>query len=454
MPAGFARPSTICSGGPDARQVNGTAGESVSCRPVTQPTDAKTVIHPAPDAARAPPAPSAWRPLRHRTFAVLWGATLLSNIGTWMHDMGAGWLMTSLDPSPVMVALVQAATTLPVFLFSLPAGALADIVDRRRMLLAVQAAMLVLAATLGLIVLGGAVTPALLLAFTFALGTCTAATSPAWNAIVPRLVPHEDFPSAVALNAVSINISRTIGPAIGGALITAFGLAWPFLVNAVSFCAVLAALAWWRTAPRTPTEQPRERLTGALGAGLMHAYASAPLKATLARALAFFIFASAYWALLPLIAQQRLAGDAQLFGTLVACIGAGAVLGAQFLPRLRQRFGPHRVVVAATLATTMVMATLALARQPAIAAGACVLAGASWIAALSTVNVSTQLVLPDWVRARGLALYNTLFYGALAFGSVCWGYVAERLGIPASLLMAATGALAAMALTWRFELRG
>lgn len=384
---------------------------------------------------------------------MLWTATLVSNIGTWMHDLAAGWLMTTLAPSPAMVSLVQAATTLPVFLFSLPAGALADIVDRRRMLIFIQTLMLVLAALLSLLVFLNSITPGLLLAFTFTLGVCTAAMSPAWQAVVPKLVSKEDFPAAVALSAVSINLSRAIGPAIGGVIIASLGLAWPFLFNAVSFLAVIAALAWWRPVVPATTQPAREAFVDAMATGVRHVWDSAPLRATLLRVIAFFAFASAYWALLPLIARQRLGGGSQLYGTLVACIGVGAVTGAQFLPRLRARFGPDRVIIASSCGTALVLITFALVEIPAAAALACLVAGATWIAAISTFSVSAQLLLPDWVRARGLAVYNTLFYGSLTLGSIFWGQLGERFGIEAALLAAAAGILLGMTLARRIKLQ-
>ncbi|HKZ72424.1 MAG TPA: MFS transporter, partial [Steroidobacteraceae bacterium] len=204
------------------------------------------------------PSATAWSPFRHKAFAVLWVATLVSHVGTWMHDVGAGWLMTTLAPSPLMVSLVQAATTLPVFLFALPAGALADIIDRRRLMLVTQACMAALAVALGLAVLAGAITAVGLLLFTFALGVFAALTAPAWQAIVPRLVPREELPSAIALNSVAINLSRAIGPAVGGILIVGAGLAWPFLVNGASYLAVIAAVLWWRAPPAAAGALPPE----------------------------------------------------------------------------------------------------------------------------------------------------------------------------------------------------
>lgn len=247
---------------------------------------------------------SAWSPFRHIPFLVLWTATVVSNIGTWMNDVGASWLMTSLAPSPLMVALVQTATTLPIFLFALPAGALADIVDRRRLLIRIQLFLMAAAASFAYLVWRDQVAAPLLLTFTFLLGTGAAFIGPAWQAIVPRLVPQADLRSAIALNSVGINISRAIGPAIAGWVIAGTGIAAPFALNALSFLGVIAALFWWRPPPAMPSTLPAERLWGATVAGLRYVRSSRPLKQTLVRATAFFLFASAYWALLPLIVRQ------------------------------------------------------------------------------------------------------------------------------------------------------
>ncbi len=301
----------------------------------------------------APAAAGAWSPFRFRTFSVLWGAALVSNIGSWMHDLAAGWLMTTLAPAPLMVALVQAATTMPVFLLALPAGTLADRVDKRRLLLVVQTAMLTLAAILGLLVLRGLVTQRLLLAVTFGLGACTAILSPVWQSILPRLVPREQLQPAVALQAVGVNISRAIGPALGGAIIVALGLAWPFFFNAASFIGVIAALLWWRSDGDPPRRTPAGGFMHAMFEGLRHVGSNRALRNALTRSALFYLFGSAYWALLPLIARVQLAGDARLFGVLVGFIGVGAVAGAVFLPRLRGRVGLDGVVNAGTIGTAV-----------------------------------------------------------------------------------------------------
>jgi MFS family permease len=396
---------------------------------------------------------SALGPFRHRTFAVLWAATVISNIGTWMNDVGASWLMTSLDPSPLMVSLVQAATALPIFLFALPAGALADIVDRRKLLLVVSAVMAAAAMVMGLVVLAGAMTPPLLLLFTFTLGAGAAFVAPSWQAIVPKLVPREELQPAVALNSVGVNISRAIGPALGGGVIVALGVAWPFLLNAVTFLSVILALLWWRSPPAPQRHLPAERFWSAIRIGIRYTRASGPLKATLIRAVAFFLFGSAYWALLPLIVRRELGGGPALYGILLGCIGAGAVGGAFLLPALKQRLGADNGVALGTLGTAIALLVFAFVREPVAVAAASMLAGASWIAVLSNLNVSAQVALPEWVRARGLSVFLTVFFGSMTLGSLIWGQMAGLFGIPPALLTAAAGAMLGIVVSRPFKLQ-
>lgn len=395
----------------------------------------------------APARSGAWAPFQHAAFAVLWIATLVSNVGTWMHDVGAGWLMTELSPSPLVVAAVQAATTLPVFLFALPAGALADIVDRRRLLIVVNLFLGAIATLLAVLVALGAVTPALLLVITFAMGAGAAFMAPAWQAVVPQLVPREELTSAVALNSMGINISRAIGPALAGFLIVAYGMVVPFLLNALSVIGIIAALLWWRAPAARESKLPPEAVVPAMIAGVRYASRSAPVKATLLRAAAFFLFASSFWSLLPLTARQVLAGGAGLYGVLLGCLGAGAVAGAILLPKLKERLGPDRTVMAATIALAGVIVSMALVPNATLAAIAAVLAGVAWISVVSTLNVSAQTALPNWVRARGLSIFLMVFYGSMTAGSLIWGQLASVVGIPGALLTAAAGALVAIPLT-------
>lgn len=391
-------------------------------------------------------------PFRHKVFAILWVAIVISNTGTWMHDVAAGWLMATMTPSPVLVAAIQAATTLPIFIFALPAGALADIIDRRRLLIVVKSALTIVAIALGLVVLSDQITPASLLVFTVMMGAGAAFIAPAWQAIVPQLVPRRDLQQAIAMNSVGINISRAIGPALGGVIIATVGIAVPFILNAVSFCIVIAVLIWWRPAGSQARSLPSERFTGAIRAGLRYAGQSGPLRSTIFRALGFFLFATGYWALLPLIARDLLGGEASYYGYLLGAIGAGAVLSALGLPALRRRLGANRTVVIGSTGTALVLILFAVSTNQIVGLIASFLAGASWLAVLTSFNVSAQLALPEWVRARGLSAMLMVYFGAMAGGALIWGAVADQIGIPGALLAAAAGCLLAIPVTWRFRL--
>lgn len=398
------------------------------------------------------PAGSAWAPFAHPSFAVLWIATLLSNVGTWMHDVGAGWLMTELSSSPIVVSAVQAATTLPVFLFALLSGAVADIIDRRKLLIAVNVLLAAAAATLATLVSLNLVTPLVLILFTFALGTGAAFLAPAWQAIVPSLVPRSELPAAIALNSMGINVSRAIGPAVAGVLIVGVGLWSPFALNAVSFIGIIAALLWWKPPVTAERALPAEDVGAAIVAGLRYAVHSAPLRATLLRALAFFLFASAFWSMLPLIARVVLSGGPTLYGLLLASVGVGAVAGALLLPRIRMRLGLNGTVALGSIGVATSLMLLALVPVAGVALVAAVIAGLSWISVLSSLNHAAQMSLPDWVRARGLSIFLTVFFGAMSIGSLIWGQVANSYGIPVAMLTAALGTIVMIPLTWRSQL--
>jgi MFS family permease len=393
-------------------------------------------------------------PFHHPTFAVLWLATVVSNVGVWMQNAAAGWLMTGLTVDPFLVSLVQVATSVPMLLFALPAGALADLVDRRRLLIAMQIAAAVLVAGFGLLVHAGRVTPGVLLAFVVLAGTAAALIMPAWQSIVPQLVPRAQLQPAVALNGVGLNISRAIGPALAGVVITVWGLASPFWINAATTIGVIAALIWWHPKEDAAALRlPSERFHRAIIAGLRHARYNPHLRATLIRAAGFFIVASAYWALLPLVARQQIEGGPALYGLLLGAIGVGAVCAAFVLPLLKRHLGPDRLVAVAVTGTAAALMLFGLARQPPIALVASVLAGISWIAVLATVNVSAQLALPGWVRGRGLSIYVAVMFGSLTLGSALWGKVAALAGLPAAHFIAAIGALITIPLlrSWKLQ---
>jgi len=398
------------------------------------------------------PAPvSPWAPLQHKVFRTLWIASIASNIGSWMHDVGAGWLMTSLAPTPLMVALVQAATTAPVFLLVLPAGALADIVDRRRYLIASQIWMMLAAATLGVLTLAGLTTAPILLMLTFALGIGTAMMMPAWGAITPELVQRGELQAAIGLNTMGMNVARAIGPAIAGLIVAAAGTGMLFLLNAFSFLAVIAALKHWKRRPHE-SELPTERLVGAVRAGLRYARHSPELKAVLVRGVAFFVFASAPWALLPLIVRQELHGGPGTYGLFMACLGVGAIAGALLLPHIYARFSRDRIVAGATVGYAISILALAHSGKVVAAGAAMLVTGAAWICVVSSLMTAAQAALPGWVRARGLALFWVVFMGGMTGGSVLWGQTASWLDIPDALTFAAVGALLGMVASGKFKI--
>lgn len=392
--------------------------------------------------SRPPPAaaaqPSAFAPLRQTVFAVLWGATVLGNVGSFMRDVASAWVVTDLSASPAAVALIQAAATLPIFLLAIPAGVLSDILDRRRLLIGIQCLLAGVSAALLVLAHLRALTVPLLVLLTFLGGVGAALMGPTWQSIVPSLVPRADLKNAVALNSLGVNVARAIGPALGGLLVAALGAAAAYGADLLSYLLVIAALWWWRPPPGEQSPLP-EQFFGAFRAGLRYARASRELHIVLLRAGVFFLFASAVWALLPLVARQQLRGDAGFYGVLLGLVGAGAIGGALGLPRLRRRLSPNALLTAASLAAAAVMALLALVPTKPLALALMLLLGVAWIVALTVLNSVTQAVLPDWVRGRGLAIYLTVFNGALAGGSLGWGLVAQSTTVPTALLAAAAG---------------
>jgi MFS family permease len=378
---------------------------------------------------------------------------VVSNIGTWMYNAASGWLMTGLNADPFMVSLVQVASTVPMFLFALGAGALADIVDKRRLLIIGETSITLFSALFAALVWLHLVTPGNLLLFAFLIGAASALVAPAWQSVVPQLVPRGDLPEAVTANSVGFNISRAVGPALGGVITAAFGIAAPFWINAFSNLGVIGALKWWRPPAGRTRTVPVERFASAIRVGIRHARNNLDLRSTLLRACGFFLFASAYWALLPLIARNQVTGGPTLYGLLLGAIGAGAVGGAFVRPWFRAKLGPDGLVAAGTIGTAVALFLFGTARAPAVAVAASLLAGISWTVVLSTLNVSAQVALPEWVRGRGLALFVTLFSGTIALGSMVWGQVASLWGLPLAHYLAAVGALLAIPLTWRWKLQ-
>ena len=370
-----------------------------------------------------------------------------------MYSVASGWLMTSLDPDPLTVSLVQVANYLPMFLFAIPAGALVDIVDRRLFLICGETAVTITSTAFAVLVWLHLITPVSLLVFTFLVTVASAVTAPAWQAVVPQLVPKSELTAAIAANSVGINVSRALGPALGGVMIATLGIAAPFWFNAFSNVGVIAALVRWREPKRRGSALAPETFGKAIRTGLRHVRYNAHLRATLIRTLGFFVFASAYWSLLPLVARDRIEGTSALYGMLLAAIGAAAVAGAFLLRPLRAKLGADRLLAAATVATAAATALFGMAHHAATALAASLVAGASWIAGVSSLNVSAQVALPEWVRGRGLAMYVTVMFGALSLGGAVWGEMARAAGLPAALYAAAAGAILAIPLTWRWKLQ-
>lgn len=398
-------------------------------------------------------APGAWSPLKIGLFRAMWLSILGSNVGTWINDVAAAWVMAERTGSPLMVALVQSATTVPVVLLALVAGTLADIVDRRRYLLFTQGWMLLVAATLATLTGLSMLTPGLLVALTFAMGCGAAMAMPAQAAIVSELVPRPMLASAVALNSIGINIARSLGPAIGGLIVAQLGPSWAFGLNALSFAAMLIVLTRW-TPDATASTLPPEGFGAGLRAGLRYALRAGRLQAVLVKSAGFFFFASAVTALLPLVVRGEMHGGAGLYGILLGCIGIGAVTGALVLPTLRARMDRDLLVLLATLACALSLFGLAWLRHMALLPVAMLVNGFAWITVLSSLQIAAQTAVPPWVRARALSLYIMVFSLGMAAGGLSWGSIAQRTSISLALTIASVGAVIAGLLVWRVRIAG
>ncbi|MGQ0801026.1 MAG: MFS transporter [Pseudomarimonas sp.] len=395
--------------------------------------------------------PGPWSPLSQPTFRSMWLAILVSSIGTWIHDVAAAWVMAEKTGSPLMVAAVQTATTLPVVLLAIFAGTLADIVDRRRYLILAQLWMLLVASALALLAHLDMLGPWALIALTFALGVGAAMAMPAQQATTPELVPRSMLGSAVALGSLSMNIARATGPAIGGLIVARAGVEWAFAVNALSFLGVTLVLIRWRREP-SKSRLPPETFGIALRAGLRYATHDPVFKSVLIKAASFFIFASALTALLPIVVKQELQASAGTYGLLLGCIGLGAISGAVLLPRLRARIDPDRLVLIATLAYAACVVALALVRDITALYLVSLVNGLAWISVLTSLQIAAQSSVPGWVRARALSLYIVVFSAGMAAGSLGWGALAQQTSTAVALLAAAAGTVLAALFGLRFRL--
>ena len=413
------------------------------------------VAYGGPRPAEPTPAarPSIWHALSHRVFLWLSIAALVSNIGTWMQNVGAAWLMTSLSPSPLMVALIQTASSLPILLLALPAGALADIVDRRKVLIVSQTLMLAAAGALSWLTIYHLTTPTSLLVLTFALGLGSALNAPAWQAMIPELVPREDLTAAIALGGINYNAARAVGPALGGLVVAWAGAGATFALNAASFLAVIGVLYRWERVPHASV-LPAERMLGAIRAGLRYVRHAGALRATLVRTAAFTLGGSAVWAVLPLVARFELKLQASGYGLLLACFGTGAILGGACVPRLTQIVS--RNTLSGITSAMFALAMLALSRTSSVATAGVIMAigGAAWTMTMSLLNVAAQLSVPAWVQGRALSCYQIVLQGAMAGGSALWGFAAGALGVRDALLLSAIAIVLGMLAMVRFKLIG
>jgi MFS family permease len=428
-------------------------------------TEAMSIIEPSAPAEPAtveragPPRVegTAWSPLSHPLFRNRWLASVVSNIGTWMQDTAATWLMTVMTGSPFLIALMQTAASLPVLVLGLPAGATADILDRRRLLMFWQTWMLVAAVLLSVFTLGGGMGPALLLGLTLLLNVGAAMNNPAWQAIVPELVPRTELAGAISLNSAGYNLARAVGPALGGLIVAGFasvaiGAGVTFLINALSFAFVIGVLYAWQRRPLHTSALPAERMLGSMRAGLRYVRHSTPIRGILVRTFLLTSCVSAMWALLAVVAQRDLARGALGYGLLNASIGAGAVIGAFGLTRIRAALSAHAVITASSVTFAATLLVMAFSHHLWLVVVALLAAGVAWTSTTSTLNIAVQVSAPSWVQARLLGTYQMTFQAGMAIGSAFWGAVAERASTPVALTAAAAALLVGLPLSRRYRI--
>jgi MFS family permease len=400
---------------------------------------------------------SVWAPLRLPLFRNRLIASVISNTGSWMQDTAGTWLMTALTSSPFLIALMQTAASLPVLLFGLPAGATADILDRRRLLLFWASWMLVAAVALSVLTLSGMIGVWSLLLLTFLLSVGNAMNGPTWQAIVPELVPRKELPEAIALNSAAFNIARAVGPAAGGLIVAAFATAMfgagvVFFLNAASFVAVIIVIYKWKRAPFFTSSLPAERLAGSIRACLRYTRFAPAMRSVLIRAFMQTFCVSGMWALLAVVAREKLHRGAMGYGILTGCIGAGAVAGALLLPHFRKRLSADSIVNWSAVVFAATLLVMAWAPQWLLLVVALFFGGMAWTSTTSCLNIAIQLSVPAWVQARSLGIYQMVFQGGMALGSAIWGTVAEHSSTSISLSIGAAGLLAGLTVAKRYPL--
>ncbi|MCW2522269.1 MAG: transrane transporter [Frankiales bacterium] len=380
-------------------------------------------------------------------FRWLWLASLVSNVGTYMQTVGAQWFLVDAAHAAILVALVQTADMLPDMMFGIVGGVLADTLDRRRLLITVQVGLVGATCALAGLTLAHRLSPAMLLVFTFVIGTASVLGIPAYQSLVPELVPREQIPAAAELSSINVNLSRAIGPAIAGFLIVGVGVGGVFVIDAATFLFYGLVVALWRPNPETTPQLP-ERFGSALRAGGRYVRYAPVVRRILLRAMLFLIPASALWALLPLVASARLGLGAGGYGLLLAALGIGAIVGASVLSRVRAVVSPNGLIAVTGALFAAALAAVILVRSTAVVLLILLPAGLAWVGMLATVNTMLQLFLPRWVRARGLSVYQMVFFGAQGLGALAWGLVADFLGLTVAFLVAA-GMMAAAAASVR-----
>ena len=396
-------------------------------------------------------ATSTWTALRHTFFRYFWAFSFVAFIGASMQSVGAGWLMTQLDPSPQKVSLVQAAFSMSALVMALPAGVLADLLDRRLIMIAALSCLMALAGLLGVVTLNGAITPLLLIALTFLFGLAAATITPALQATTLDLVPRANLASALTLNGMSTSVARAIGPGIAGLILGSWGAGWTFVANVLTFVGLLVVLLLWRNPPRS-AEQSRQRFKLALREGVTFSLAQPPLRRLLLKMSLNFLMISILLALVPLVVSEFLDSRPQTLGLLLACFGVGSVSGSLLLHRAYSHLSRSRVIDIATVLHACAILLIGLSSNRYVSAAAMLFAGLSWTAMMTSVNIVAQLLLPARMRARGLSINLMAMMGSLALGAVIWGQVAALFGLRDAFLFAATGGLLMTIITSRMIL--
>ena len=384
-----------------------------------------------------------WQPLRVTVFRNLLAADVISDIGTFMQNVGAAWLMVSLGAGPIFIALTQTAASLPYFLLALPAGSAGDIVDRRKLILFTESWMMGVALILAILTIAGVMSPWILLVLTFALSAGDAFETPAWRAILPELVPKEDLAAASALNGIEFNLARAVGPALAGALISVAGVATAFITNFVSFFGVILVVARWKRPVRRRSAPP-ESFSGATVAAIRYVRHSPAILTVLLRTGIVMFFSSALFALLPTVSRS-VNQNATGYGLLLGCFGGGAIIGALVMQSARDRWTMESIVSTGVVSLGLVILAMSGLHRLSTLAAVMLLGGAAWVIFISLINALVQNLAPDWVRARVLAIFILVYQGSYALGTATWGAIAQRSGVGTALVYAGLGTIATAA---------